>query len=281
MPIDPRVAVVRTQDAIVALGMRFSNEEDLMQEVRRRDAAAGSYKLNPVDLYAGVPRGRFRDDRSEYERVSQNAWSPVFDTSDNDGDSNPWRRDDIGQIKAAAGLSTDAESRRAFFKRSEREVDEKEEREAFLAADKASPERAAAIEYATNHWRSVAFDINQPLSAVILSEQMLAQASTNGASLTALKEMSVKAVEQQKTILAERRDRASLARLAAQQAFNAAGVEPTSFGGTPGISPGDTVTKMRSADGVVSFDVVSAEGVLRASYTPETVPAAIQAAADQ
>jgi hypothetical protein len=207
--------------------MRFRSEDEVNAEVARRDAAAG-YKLSILDLVAGVPRDRFRDTRTEFERVSQNAWSPIFDNSDDDSaDSNPWRRDDIGQIKAAAGFATDAESRRAYFKRAEREVDEKEEREAALAADKASPERAAAIEYATNHWRSVAFDINQPLSAVILSEQMLAQAKEPGASLSALKTMSENAVEQQKSILAERRDRASQERLRATAAFDAANVEPT------------------------------------------------------
>ena len=280
--LDNRIVAVRKRDgSLHALGMIFSGpsaEDDANAEAKRRDEIAG-YRLNPVDLFAGVPKSRFRDDRDEYTRISQASFTPVFDGVEDRSD-NPFLSDQFKAAKQAA-FGDGTETRSAYFKRAATEFDRNEEREAALAADLASPERRSAIEWAETHWRSVAFDPNQPLSAVVAAENLRKQASTPGASLNALKSMSTEAIEQQKSILADRRDKASQAKLAAQQAFDASSVEPTSFGGTPGIGPGDRVTKMRGIDGTVTYDVVSDRGILKSSFSADTVPDSVKALADQ
>jgi hypothetical protein len=271
--LDPRVAAVRTQDSIIALGMRFRSEDEVNAEANRRDSIAGR-KLNPLELLMGISNRV--DDRDQYTRISQAAFSPVFDTVHGD-DMNPFRSDGFKAAKQAA-FGEGKQTRKDYFKQAEREADEKEEREAALAADKASPERAAAIEWAEAHWRSIAFDPNQPLSAVVAAENLRKQASTPGASLTALKSMSVAAVAQQQVILADRRDKASQARLAATAAFDAANIVPTSYAGTPGVGAGDTVTVVDELRGNREVRIVSESGVVKNSWPESEAPPEIRSA---
>jgi hypothetical protein len=90
--------------------------------------------------------------------------------------------------------------------------------------------------------------------------------------------MSESAVAQQKSILSDRRDKASQARLTATAAFDAANVVPASYAGTPGVGPGDTVTVVDDLRGNREVRIVTAAGVVRQSWPESDAPAEIRSA---